>query len=205
MAEVGDAPAGARWRDVPPVGVHVAAFISCFASLAFGIFGPQELFWAVRALQVVYAGWWLVAAVSAVLLRLPHKQPLYGLLLLPVLVTTRLLMFGVATAWQCGPSDRQFKASRTQLEALVASAPPPIGLEDDLPVEAPGRVGSISVQDAYRQGNAVIIHTGGCGLLDDSGLAHLPTGPFPELETGSFEVPEYDHITGPWYRWNASW
>lgn len=33
--------------------------------------------------------------------------------------------------------------------------------------------------------------------FDDAGFAHLPSGPFPELDTGWFEPPRFEHLGGP--------
>jgi hypothetical protein len=42
-------------------------------------------------------------------------------------------------------------------------------------------------------------------FLDDAGFAYLPDGPDPELGNGSFEVPQFVHLSGDWYSFTSSW
>jgi hypothetical protein len=61
------------------------------------------------------------------------------------------------------------------------------------------------VLGAERVPQGVIFEEANGGLVDDSGFAWLPHGPDPSMENGSFERPEFRHLSGPWYAWTASW
>jgi hypothetical protein len=68
----------------------------------------------------------------------------------------------------------------------------------------PERVGNYDVEpDAYRvKGGMIIFDSRG---IADAGFAYLPDGPYPELENGSFEAPDYLPLGDGWYSWSASW
>lgn len=86
--------------------------------------------------------------------------------------------------------------------------PPAPNKEDEwVSFEIPARVGEYDMQTtAFRVRNGAIFYdTTGTGFLDDAGIAYLPDGPNASLENGSFEIPDFKHLGGPWYSWGASW
>lgn len=99
------------------------------------------------------------------------------------------------------PLKARWAASRSSFETVVDEA-----LEDDdFESVDDQRLGLYSVTNVYRQGDAVIFYERTGSVSDDAGFAYLPDGPFPELENGGFERPEFRHLGGPWYAWTASW
>jgi hypothetical protein len=103
------------------------------------------------------------------------------------------------------PLRARWAASEGAFESWVDRAPQ-VGASDELVYfDVPDRIGLFRIRDAYRQGDAVIFYEATGSVLDDAGFAYLPSGPFPELESGSFEAPHFRHLGGDWYSWTASW
>lgn len=99
------------------------------------------------------------------------------------------------------PLRARWSVSRSDFEAVVEEA-----MEDeDYSSVASQRLGLYDVPHVYRQGEGIIFYERTGVLSDDAGFAYLPEGPFPELENGGFERPQFRHLGGPWYAWTASW
>ncbi len=103
------------------------------------------------------------------------------------------------------PLQARWLASRSSFEAVVNHAPPASSSTDWIEFEAEDRIGLYRVRSASRVRDGVIFYEANGALFDDAGFAYLPTGPFPELDTGSFESPQFRSLGGGWYAWTASW
>jgi hypothetical protein len=99
------------------------------------------------------------------------------------------------------PLRARWYIGRSDFEAVVDEA---MEDEDYSSIESQ-RIGLYNITYVYRQAEAVIFYERTGVLSDDAGFAYLPNGPFPELENGGFERPEFRHLGGPWYAWTASW
>jgi hypothetical protein len=74
------------------------------------------------------------------------------------------------------------------------------------PVAVPSRIGSYSIDAAYRVPGGLIFKESQGSFFDDAGFGWFPAGPDRGvLENGSFERPEFTHLRGAWYAWTASW
>ena len=156
------------------------------------------------------AGWtlilasvvWLLRAVFFWLARRRHRAvgSLKWLLIAPV---GGLLV--VALLWWEVPLRLRWALSQASFEKVVAEAPSGGSRGDWRPIEADGRIGLYRVVSTHRVGEAIIFYEASGAFTDDAGFAYLPQGPFPELNTGWFESPNFRHLSGPWYAWVASW
>lgn len=99
------------------------------------------------------------------------------------------------------PLKARWAISRADFEEVVDEA---LADDDHRSVEH-RRLGLYIITLVYRQRDAVIFYELTGALSHDAGFAYLPDGPFPELEDGSFERPQFRHLSGPWYAWTASW
>jgi hypothetical protein len=99
------------------------------------------------------------------------------------------------------PLKARWSLGRSDFESVAREA---LQDEDYSDTESQ-RIGLYNITHVYRQGEAVIFYERTGVLSDDAGFAYLPNGPFPELENGGFERPEFRHLGGPWYAWTASW
>jgi hypothetical protein len=106
------------------------------------------------------------------------------------------------------PLQARWSLSQSAFESVVArvSAGPAVGDERD-EVNVAHRVGLYSISSGRRVGGDGLIfyEASGAALFDYAGFAYLPNGPTADLATGSFESPEFHHLSGPWYTWTASW
>ncbi len=109
--------------------------------------------------------------------------------------------------------ERRFEAHRAEFEDVRRALPAAPSdaerpFDDDwLDVDVPARIGDICIDRASHvpRGGVVMWDCYGSGLVDDAGFAYLPAGPWPELETGWFEAPEYHDLGDGWYSFTASW
>lgn len=103
------------------------------------------------------------------------------------------------------PLRLRWLLSESAFENLVRDLPATDAPTQAVDLPVPQRLGLYELSHAYRQGNGVIFYESTGDFLDDAGFAYLPTGPFPELESGSFEAPRFHHLGNAWYSWTASW
>ncbi|MGH7511095.1 MAG: hypothetical protein ACREMZ_16760 [Gemmatimonadales bacterium] len=95
---------------------------------------------------------------------------------------------------------------RAAFDQVVAELPPPSGAVYWRAVDVPAKVCGCEVTGAYAVKGGYIFYAGyGLPTFDDTGFGYFPEGPTADLENGSFEVPEFEHLEGPWYSWSASW
>lgn len=95
----------------------------------------------------------------------------------------------------------RWSVSRSDFEAVVDE----VMKDEDYRSIENQRLGFYDITSIYRQGEAIIFDERNGDFFDDAGFAYLPNGPFPELENGGFEAPQFRHLGGPWYAWTASW
>ncbi len=103
------------------------------------------------------------------------------------------------------PLKIRWSMSRESFERVVADGP---GATDDdrwRVLEGPRSLGSYDVSSIDQFRDAVFFFESSGGFMDDTGFACLPSGPFPELENGNFENPQFDHLGGCWYTFTAGW
>lgn len=165
------------WPNFAAWGVVVLALV-----LAAGVWVARAVLfvWGRRkGLDVGSARWFLVA-------------PIGGLIVVSLLVAAV-------------PLRARWELSDDAFAAIVSDAPPATEKTEWVGFDVPSRIGSFEITAAYRVGDAVILYEKNGYLSDDAGFAYLPSGPFPELNTGSFESPRFRHLSGPWYAWVASW
>jgi hypothetical protein len=103
------------------------------------------------------------------------------------------------------PLRARWEASEDAFDEFVATLPEAGPSQEWRPLPPPGRLGWYDIRDVRQIGEAVILWEASGAFSDDAGFAFLPEGPFPELESGSFENPTFEHLGGPWYAWTASW
>ena len=113
------------------------------------------------------------------------------------------LVFGVLAV--NAPLRLRWIASKGDFQAAVRRAPPPTAKTTWQDFNVPGRLGLYRILGASRVGDGVIFDEAAGNFLDDAGFAFLPSGPFPELENGSFENPQFLALGDGWYAWTASW
>lgn len=187
-----------RWTFLLALALVLAGWAWAF-SLPVPAFLPSvALFLGLAVLGVVWLAL-LAHAITRLAQRRPYER-VWWLAIAPaaVVVTAGLLVADV-------PLQARWQLSRPAFEEVADGAAPGLARTETRPLEDGGRIGSYQTWMAYQQGEAVIFHVRGGGFIDDSGFAYLPEGPFPELETGSFERPEFTSLGGGWYRWTASW
>ncbi len=170
---------GLLWSHSVP-GVYPLPWLGSVALLFLG-----TVMWGVRLLTFAFAKrrgraegrarWFLVAPAAGVL----------------------VVMLIVADV----PLRARWSVNRSDFEAVVDEA---MKDEDYSSIESQ-RLGFYDITHIYRQGEAVIFYERNGVFFDDAGFAYLPNGPFPELENGGFEAPQFRHLGGPWYAWTASW
>lgn len=104
------------------------------------------------------------------------------------------------------PFQARWSLSRDSFASEIDSLPAAVLSDEDADLPGfPRRLGLYSITQAYRVHGGVIFYEATGNFFDDAGFAYLPKGPTPDLETGSFESPEFHHLGGSWYSWNASW
>lgn len=104
------------------------------------------------------------------------------------------------------PLRVRWTVSKPAFERVLHRAPPRTADKQEwVDFAVPERIGTYRISQAYRVGDAVILYESNGALFDDAGFAHLPTGPFDELNTGWFEAPRFRPLGGHWYAWTASW
>lgn len=67
------------------------------------------------------------------------------------------------------------------------------------------RLGLYTVTNVEQVKRGILFYEKTGSLLDDAGFAYLPSGPYPDLENGGFEAPEFMSLGNGWYAWTASW
>jgi hypothetical protein len=166
------------WAESTP-GVMFFAWVGAIGALLV----PSVVWfvWLVRRVRRRRWSWWLPVA------------PAGGCLVLA------LVLAGA-------PLDARWAVSRGAFAAQVKSFPAaPVGAQDWVPMDVPGRLGLYHVTAAYRVPGGVVFYESNGALFDDAGFAYLPGGPSETLADGSFESPQFRHLDGPWYAWTASW
>lgn len=173
-------PAGGWLIALSVPGFNYSLYVQSVAAL--GVLG---LVWVVRLIgygavrflrQATRPAWWFLIA------------PAVGALCVGLL-------------YQDVPLKVRWHLSRSEFQGAVDEA---MADGDDWSGERQ-RLGLYTVRTAYRQGEAVIFYERHGALSNDAGFAYLPDGPFPELENGGFENPQFRHLDGNWYTWTASW
>ncbi len=93
------------------------------------------------------------------------------------------------------PLKTRFAASRSEFEAVVATAPPTADYE---PFDIPLAIGSYEFTSVYRIWDAIIFHS---ESFHHGGFAYLPHG-----TTGiGGPIREVRSLGGDWYYWSHSW
>lgn len=100
----------------------------------------------------------------------------------------------------------RFELARGDFERVAAELEPAGTFEDWERLETPESLGSYEIRVAYQVEDMVIFYEKtGSGFFDDAGFAYLPAGPDQRLGNGWFESPTFQHLSGDWYAWQASW
>ena len=91
--------------------------------------------------------------------------------------------------------------------AIPAASTPRSSDIDPQEVTVPGWIGTYHITSAERVDGGFLFREGtlGGGFLSYAGFAYLPDGPNDTLASGSFESPDFVHLSGPWYAFTASW
>ena len=119
----------------------------------------------------------------------------------PVLAITLLVLFLLNA-----PLQIRFAAASSAFDRQVAVLEPAGSYEKWKPLKnAPDRIGTYGIGSGYQVGEGVIFYENVGAFLNDAGFAYLPDGLSETLENGSFEAPQFRHISGDWYSWIASW
>ncbi len=160
---------------------------------------------AAAALVAVGVWWCILCSASA------HKgqRPL-AMKIAPVIVLAI-----VALGFTNVPMKARWLVSEPAFNAIVHQAGPPSVQPPD-PVDqekgwsslepCPAIVGLYRIYDCEGfPGGYLFWHWPGSGLVDDAGLAYLPSGVPDNAGTGWFESPEFTHLHGDWYAFSSSW
>jgi hypothetical protein len=108
--------------------------------------------------------------------------------------------------WTSLPLRLRWAASQSAFDNIVEDLQPLPSRNEIVRLSVGDRVGLYRIRHAYQKGDAVIFYeVTGSGFLNDAGFAYLPSGPFAELSSASFEGPRFRHLGGAWYSWTASW
>jgi hypothetical protein len=127
-----------------------------------------------------------------------HLSPWF--LVAPVLGMTLVGLYGTSV-----PLRARWAISKGAFERVALTAPPPTTTYDWQSFDVPRRIGAYRITSAARVRDALIFHEKNGAFFDDAGFAYLPSGPFSQLENGSFEAPEFLSLGDGWYAWTASW
>lgn len=180
------------WLPVVVCGVSALASLALLWSFSY----PGLSFFLAAAAGLVLLGTgavWLTLVMRG--LRQGKRS---GLLLAPVLVvlvTAGLVLTSV-------PLSVRWTVSKGSFDDVVT------GLQNqpEGPVDVPSRIGTYAITGARRVAHGGLIFDEATGnLFDNAGFAYLPEGLSTALEDGSFESPQWHHLGGSWYSWNASW
>jgi hypothetical protein len=208
----------ARWRRLrrwaPPTWVIVALSVLTIG-LLYSVSVPGfDFFIGLGSLGLLLcaAAAWSVGLLWALVLRARHRPP-------PALTTWPLSTYAfapvaglvvVALMWSRAPLHVRFALSRSSFDHAVAQLPlhPPRhgydeGDWDDLDFE--GRIGLYGFREVDQVGDVVIFFEDSGDFFNDAGFAYLPHGPDPRLGNGSFESPDFTHLSGHWYSFTSSW
>jgi hypothetical protein len=149
---------------------------------------------------------WLVRVVGGVVVRRKTVSR-FSLRLSPwYLVAPVMGLLVLALASSSVPLRMRWMLAKGDFEKVVRQhAPAPTARTEWIDFVVPALIGSYKIESAARVGDGVIFYHGTGAFFDDAGFAYLPTGPFPELESGSFENPQFYSLGGGWYVWTASW
>lgn len=191
---------GSRWRRPPGRLFHLVLVVPALIWLwSWSVPGFNFLLWMPSALALgIGALVWGVRLLTYLLARIRGHQTRGGRWF-PIAPACGVLALGLVVANV--PLEARWATSRSDFDDVVD-----VALEDDdyRSIEDQ-RLGLYTVTAVYRQGDAVIFYERTGSFSDDAGFAYLPDGPFPELENGGFERPQFRHLSGPWYAWTASW
>lgn len=154
--------------------------------------------------MVALVAWGVIWAIGAVVtvVRLARRRRVRRwrwLVVASVLVTVTAVL--VATDV---PLHARWGMSRGAFEDAAAQADPDLPRSRTRDLGVDGRLGLYDVWSVEQTGEAVVFAVDGGGLFQESGFAHLPEGPFPELER-AFESMTFTHLGGDWYVWSAVW
>lgn len=188
------------WRRPPRRLFHLILVLPALVWLwAWSVPGFDFLLWMPSAMALgVGAVVWGVRLLTYLIARL-QRQPTTGgrrFFVAPVCGAVALALV-IADV----PLKARWIASRSSFEDVVDN----VLADDDFTFGDDQRLGLYTVIHVYREGDAVIFYERTGSFSDDAGFAYLPNGPFPELENGGFERPEFRHLGGAWYAWTASW
>lgn len=192
----------------------VVAWIILFVSS--GPNGPTGLLvLAVMILGPLSALLWLGVGIHSIeRRRLPP-----GLIIAPLI---GVLTVGLVYSFGASMSRIRFVIlDRPAFAAVVAQAPAPVvDLPDrdltedesferfsDTPGPCPPVIGTLIISECWTFAAGYLFYDeAGSGILDDGGIAYLPAGPPKhDVSNGSFESPQFEHLTGPWYAFASSW
>jgi hypothetical protein len=189
-----------RWRQPPGRLFHAALVLPALGLLwSHSVPGFAFFLWfgSVGLLFVGAVVWGVRLLMYALAKRRRHAEGRARWFLLAPAAGVVALALIVADV----PLKARWALSRSDFAAVVDEA----FEEGDFASTEDQRIGLYNVTHLYRQGEAIIFYERTGMFSDDAGFAYLPNGPFPELENGGFERPEFRHLGGPWYAWTASW
>jgi hypothetical protein len=161
--------------------------------------GIDFFLFVISGIGIVFAlAVWLVRAV----VHLVADGPAWRLLVTPAIV-----VIGAGIAVTGAPLEARFALSRDAFDDYVRDhVAPSNGVRagsGTLP--DPGRLGWYDITSVRQVDDAVLFSESTGAFFDNAGFAYLPSGPSPSLSNGGFESPRWEHLTGDWYAWTASW
>lgn len=190
---------GAILRSPPGFGFHAALVVPALLILwAFSFPGSNFL------LLLFVSPWLLLAAViwlirTIACWRWPLDPPARSRRWLFVSPLAGVL--AVTLLWAHVPLTLRFAHAKTSFETYV----PPALADSKFNDITSHHIGTYNIVQIYRNLEAVIFVEATGNFMDDAGFAYLPRGPRPGLGNGSFEAPQFVHLSGQWYAWTASW
>ena len=100
------------------------------------------------------------------------------------------------------PLRIRFAMSRGDFDRAVAT----IDTAEEPDSSNTRQIGSYEISNVVSlEGGGILFYEAHGNFLDDAGFAYLPDGPASAPGNGSFENPQFTHLTGPWYTFTASW
>jgi hypothetical protein len=109
----------------------------------------------------------------------------------------------VATLATAAPLQVRWELSQPQFDAAVQEMTR--DKPDEIAVTDTARIGLYEVTYVTSVEGGILFYEANGSLFDDAGFAYLPNGPSPQMESGDFEDPAFQHLGGPWYAFTASW
>jgi hypothetical protein len=205
--------AATDWANVTLIATAgVVAWIILFISS--GPNGAAGLGWfALPILGLLSACLWLGVGIHSIV----HRRLPLGLIVAPLIgVLTVALVYSFSMS-----RIRFILLDRPAFAAIIAQVPAPVvnlpdrdltedesyQTFDDFPGPCPPVIGTLIIRDCATFAAGYLFYDeAGSGLVDDGGIAYMPAGiPSHDVGNGSFESPDFVHLTGPWYSFASSW